>query len=95
MEQRRRAKIIGDTQLCRKQMGLSCKATSRKVQINPFRSDNNIKNHFFSRIRMALRHLLSQVKGKIIPKKKIQNSTVYRLVSLSDEAFNLSTSWSH
>jgi len=66
-------------------MGSDFWAFQRKVFIKSFRNDNHLKNHFFSRLRMAIRHLNKHA-VKIMGKKArvVKDQVLYKIISICD-----------
>lgn len=58
-----------------------------KVNLSSFRSDNCVKNHFFSRLRMSLRHLNKQIPAQSHI-KPVKMHVLYKIMATCEERFN-------
>jgi hypothetical protein len=66
----------------------------RQVRVSLSRSDNCIKNHFFSRLRMSLRHLNKQIPAQSHT-KPIKMHVLYKIMSTCEERFNPDSEYTH
>lgn len=66
-------------------MGNYCSKTSRKVHPFPFRTDNSVKNHFYSRMRKAIRKLNKTIYQNYKKEyKEIKMPVLYKIVEATD-----------
>ena len=60
----------------------------QQVSFQTFRGENDVKNHFFSQLRMALRHLNKTVeKSGSCRMKPIKAGIIYKMISTCDLKF--------
>lgn len=54
-----------------------------------FRSDNSIKNHFFSKLRMSVRHLNKKLSERDLVGKprSVKMHVLYKIMSVCEERF--------
>jgi len=68
-------------------MERNLKVFSRQVSYSWFRSDNNVKNHFFSKLRLSLRQLNKVIIKLLGAKKQIKSHILYKITSICELKF--------
>ena len=69
-------------------MGNNCSKTSWKVHLPAFRTDNCVKNHFYSRMRKAIRKLNKTIHHNFKKDyREIKMPVLYKIVEATDEKF--------
>lgn len=73
-------------------MGHYCSKTSRKVNNFLVRTDNSVKNHFYSRMRKAIRKLNKTIYQNFKKDyKEIKMPVLYKIVEATDEKFKVNS----
>lgn len=69
-------------------MGLNRRSDSRKVRFPPCRTDNCVKNHFYSKLRKILRKLNSIIHTYLRKEcRPINIGILYKVVEATEERF--------
>ena len=69
-------------------MGPHCNLFSRKVKISICRTDNCVKNHFYSKLRKSLRHLNKIVKKNFKKEfRELKIGALYKIIEGFEEQF--------
>jgi uncharacterized protein with NRDE domain len=64
------------------------KARCRQVPPSPYRTDNSVKNHFFSKLRKSLRRLNKIINEEFKREiREIQTKVLYKILEACDEKF--------
>lgn len=82
------AKLVQPALGDREQVGHHCSEAARKVVLLLFRTDNSVKNHFYSRMRKAIRKLNKTMYQNFKKDyKEIKMPVLYKIVEATDEKF--------
>lgn len=87
MGSRGRPEAICPPQPARKQMEPHFQPFPKEVTFLSLRNDNSVKNHFFSRLRMSIRHLNRHISKQSFC-RPAKMHVIYKIMSTCQERFN-------